>query len=324
MIAHHLALMLMLAPTYLTAPSSGEINVYLPRSISVESPTLTLGLISVVGGDRNAASRAESVTLGLAPNPGERITFDRNTILSRLVCCGFSAADVRISGADVVSVTRKQELASAEDILRTANALLEKEPLGPDGCTWKAVHPVRDLVIPGNRKATLVARRIPDAPKFHAKVNVLAMDGETELASCEVLVRLNYPVLQVVAVKTIPSGETLTAENTRVETIRSEFPESTPFVPLIGKVATTRLDAGAVIRPDLTRPAVAEIVVRRNQTVIMEIKGDGFRITATGQALQDGRPGDMVKVRNTDSNRIVSARVGADGTVEPLAEEKAS
>jgi len=67
------------------------------------------------------------------------------------------------------------------------------------------------------------------------------------------------------------------------------------------------------------RPAV---VVRRNKTVQMRIQGLGFIIVATGQALEDGRPGELIKVRNADSKRIITARVGFDGTVSPVYNNK--
>jgi flagella basal body P-ring formation protein FlgA len=36
-----------------------------------------------------------------------------------------------------------------------------------------------------------------------------------------------------------------------------------------------------------------------------------------GIAMQDGRAGDYIKVRNTDSQRIILAKIKEDGTVEP-------
>jgi flagellar basal body P-ring formation protein FlgA len=62
------------------------------------------------------------------------------------------------------------------------------------------------------------------------------------------------------------------------------------------------------------------VAVHRNENVVMRIKGDGFLLTAMGLALEDGRPGAMIKVRNVDSGRVVMAKVAADGAVEPVFE----
>ena len=64
-------------------------------------------------------------------------------------------------------------------------------------------------------------------------------------------------------------------------------------------------------------PAV-EKIISRNDTVTMKIEGDGFTITALGQALDDGRSGAFIRVRNVDSGRIVVGKVKSDGSVEPV------
>ena len=41
-----------------------------------------------------------------------------------------------------------------------------------------------------------------------------------------------------------------------------------------------------------------------------------LRLTAVGEALQDGLAGEMIRVRNVDSNKIVSGRVLECAVVE--------
>jgi len=60
------------------------------------------------------------------------------------------------------------------------------------------------------------------------------------------------------------------------------------------------------------------VIVKRNRTVVIRIERPGLLITAIGKAMQDGRAGDYIKVQNVDSQRIIFARVNADGTVEPV------
>ena len=72
---------------------------------------------------------------------------------------------------------------------------------------------------------------------------------------------------------------------------------------------------------DLVAPVSGE-VVRRNDSVVMRITGNLFQITALGQALENGGEGDLIKVRNVDSKRVVVARVIHDGTVEPVCGER--
>jgi flagella basal body P-ring formation protein FlgA len=85
-------------------------------------------------------------------------------------------------------------------------------------------------------------------------------------------------------------------------------------------VATAPVNASSVIRPATLRAGDDLIAVRRKQAVVMKINGPGFSIRGLGEALDDGRCGDVVRVRNLDSKRIVKATVLADGSVCPIAE----
>jgi flagella basal body P-ring formation protein FlgA len=83
-------------------------------------------------------------------------------------------------------------------------------------------------------------------------------------------------------------------------------------------VAAAAIPAGTAVQPNLMKAAPATVLVRRNQTVIMRIKGEGFTITGTGLAMQDGRLGDLILVQNADSKRVVTAQVQEDGSVSPI------
>ena len=72
----------------------------------------------------------------------------------------------------------------------------------------------------------------------------------------------------------------------------------------------------------MVRPAKGEVLVRRNKSVVMRIAGNCFQVTALGQALEDGREGDLIRVRNADSKRVVVAKVTDDGTVQPVFGER--
>jgi flagella basal body P-ring formation protein FlgA len=83
-------------------------------------------------------------------------------------------------------------------------------------------------------------------------------------------------------------------------------------------VARRPLRAGTVIRPGMIGIAKPQIILKRNQNVIIKFDKFGLVITATGKAMQDGRTGECIKVKNVDSQRIIMARVLEDGTVEPV------
>lgn len=81
----------------------------------------------------------------------------------------------------------------------------------------------------------------------------------------------------------------------------------------LGNRATRMLYPGTVLQSDmLSLPPV----VKRGDMVKIMVSTRAMTITATGMAKQQGCAGERVQVVNTDSNRIVSARVIGPGAVE--------
>ena len=93
---------------------------------------------------------------------------------------------------------------------------------------------------------------------------------------------------------------------------------------LIGSVQT-RLELSREIPPpgpslktdeDKTLGKEEPPVVKSRDPVRLTVRVGGLRITALGEALQDGRVGQNIRVRNVDSNKMVTGRVLDRGLVE--------
>ncbi|MBV8472162.1 MAG: flagellar basal body P-ring formation protein FlgA [Hyphomicrobiales bacterium] len=101
----------------------------------------------------------------------------------------------------------------------------------------------------------------------------------------------------------------------------ADLPSTTPRGPLpvaetraavVGKMSHRTLLPGAPIPLDgLDKPRLVSIGA---QVQIVYVEG-GLTITTFGAALQDGREGELIKVRNSDSGVTVMGAVQADGTV---------
>jgi flagellar basal body P-ring formation protein FlgA len=81
---------------------------------------------------------------------------------------------------------------------------------------------------------------------------------------------------------------------------------------IVGRVARRTLLAG---RPILVDAVEDPRAVSNGALVQMIYTQPGLEITASGQALQAGRVGDSIRVRNVESGLVVSGLVTADGTV---------
>ena len=313
---------------FCSCPTLGDkgavLRLHLPRVVRVKALNLQLDTIAIVQGSVAAdlLVKARKVTMGRAPVSGERLVISRYTILSRLGALGFNAKAIRFSGTSEVAVMRDEMAIEEKLLIESAEAFLQKTRPGPSKCGWRLTRRPGKLMVPTGEKVNLKSALVDAAPAGYVKVKVSALSGKRKIAQTEVLFKLVYPVRQAVATRKIRSGELITSDNAKIKVTHVESTPRSDWMSPYGMLAARIIPAGRVIRPGMVKTKTLAIVVRRNQRVTMKIEGIGFRVTAAGLALQNGRPGELIKVRNIDSKRIISAEVAFDGTVSPVTPEQ--
>jgi flagella basal body P-ring formation protein FlgA len=76
---------------------------------------------------------------------------------------------------------------------------------------------------------------------------------------------------------------------------------------------THDVPSGSILRQYDIRP---QTLVKRGQMVQMNVgQGSGFQISARVEALQDGRFGEQIKVKNAESGRVLSGTVKGPGLI---------
>lgn len=82
---------------------------------------------------------------------------------------------------------------------------------------------------------------------------------------------------------------------------------------LLGMTLKRSLQAGDTVRLSHLE---ASKVVARGEKVVVEARGNGISVVAEGTALAAGVMGERIRVRNSQSNRVVDAKVIGPGRVE--------
>jgi flagellar basal body P-ring formation protein FlgA len=73
------------------------------------------------------------------------------------------------------------------------------------------------------------------------------------------------------------------------------------------------------LRPIAVSEIMPPLVVKKGDTVVMELKSGQMILTVQGKALENGAAGDTVRVENPTSNHVVQAVVTGDKSVEVAA-----
>ncbi len=119
-----------------------------------------------------------------------------------------------------------------------------------------------------------------------------------------------------VVVKPLPAGEILREEHVVFEKRElSRLPHDVIFDlrSALGKEIRVSLRPGMVLRSSFLQ---LPVLVKRNEEVEIFAQGKNFLVKAKGIALENGKLGEMIRVRNKESQRVIYAKVSGENRVE--------
>ena len=304
-----------------TEPDSG-LHVYLPREVTIDNDAPKLAQVVILRGQEALVAAAESIAVGRISVPGQEIIVDRPMLLGRLACNGIPSSTVTLTGAEKVTVKRQHRIIGGSEFVELAGSLLEKNLPNGSIYQYKPIRVPKDLVVAGAFKdVKLTPRLVKSAEINRVRVRITASSGHKEIGVREVTFRLKYNCHKLVTQLDIEQGQVISPENTRIEKVIADYPEPANWAVPYGLVAKRRLPANTIIRPNMVGPAKSQLVVKRNQNVVIRIDTPALLITANGKALQNGTAGEYIKVKmqiSNESQRVIIAKVNEDGTLEPV------
>jgi flagella basal body P-ring formation protein FlgA len=316
-----IVIMFLLLPVNSNADNTKKdsaLQIYLPREITIKDKHLSLGQVGIIRGQESLVAKASKIALGQISAPGQKIVIDREMVLSRLACNGIPVWKVTLTGAETITIKQQERTIRSDEFIKLASSFLEKNPPGISVCGFNPIRIPRDFIITGTGKDISFSPRLVSSRTINqAKVEISINSGGKKIGQCEVIFRLKYNCRQAVTKVNIPAGAVISHENVKIEKITSNYPESVDWKPPYGLIVKRQIPAKTVLHPNMLGPVKSPIITKRNQKVVIRIDMPGFSITAFGKAMQDGRAGDYIKVRNVDSQRIILAVINEDGSVKP-------
>ena len=285
---------------------------------TIDGEQILLGNIAQISADEEKAKRLREISLGFAPNIGMKREIFRSSILLAIAAAGFTADDFALNSAPKIVVHRSSQILNQE-LIREA---VEKAVLSNFQCENVEVK-ITKLIFPQKielpkGKVEIIAAAMSGIRNFLAPFTVLLeikIDGKTRHRT-SVNVEIETFAQVLVMDKTLAANERVTENDVRTVKIRLEKPLANYLVDaekLRGKKLLKNVSAD---EPLLATSIIADAVIRVGDSVKIIGQAEKMQIIVLGEARTNGRIGDRIPVKNSQSGIILQAIVVDEGLVK--------
>jgi flagella basal body P-ring formation protein FlgA len=242
-----------------------------------------------------------------SPNPSRRREGDRLRRVLRIAIIILFFFSLNVQAAEPDPHAPYQLL--LEDIEKAVAEALVKADVAPH--VRATVTNNRDKVLyAGTSPAHVELRTLTyDKDKTSWSANMLIMDGEKVMTAKPITGRYNEERPLPVLKQRLRDDGVITKEHIEMQFFAATKVRQDTVLEadqLIGKSPRHMISPNRPIRTgELTTPPVLE----KGATVSMRYQTPYMQITTTGEAQQDGSVGQVIRVRNPDSNKVVRAKI---------------
>ncbi len=295
----------------------GLLTIHLLEKSTVVGPQVSLGDVAeITGNNRAMIERVRRLVVSRAAPSGERIKINQGYVKVVLRREGFSLDDFAFEGADTTEVLTQSQVYFSDELLPEAKSFVLGE----------INEPTEDIEVKldgDNRKIILPAGKVTAnfRPSFSGKYDgavLLTVELEVDDHLIEVLpLRLTVDVYRpaVVTTKRVEKGEVFTAGNIALVREPSSKIMQGCFRQLnyvLGRKASAPIIPDTVIRVnDIFDPPV----ITRGKIVQAIMRLGNVELTVDARAVEDGKAGDIIRVENSDSHKVLRAKVLDEKTV---------
>ena len=290
--------------------SAGQAKVVLRESVSVKSKFVRLNDLFSGTGEK------ADITVAYAPVPGKRAIFD-----SRWLYRVARAYDLNwrpLGLQDQIVVERESQMITREEIEDSIRVALIDRGADPNTKVELSNRMMR-LYVASDVAASVGVEDVSYEPRTGRFTAILvAPAGDPGATRTRVTGRLHRETDVPVPARRIQANEVITERDIKwVKVRQNRLPRGVivDINELIGKSPKRWLRAGIPVRAANVQPP---ILVPKGSLVTIYLKVPRMMLTAQGKALENGSDGDVIRINNTQSNKVIEAEVTGAAKVAVL------
>lgn len=274
-----LALCLGVSAARVEAQDRNPVIVTLAANAATDESIVVLDQIArLTGGSAEVRRRMARLDVAELKLFAEQTRVSAEQVRFRLLLAGFEPAQFKLAGAKQVVVRESNQPITQRQLLAAAESTVRQKYPGDDARV--SVRPTKPIVLPD------LDIRPDDRVQF--ATHLLPAVPRAGVVRADISIVVNGKPRSVV-----PVHLELDVTATPAKGSRSPTPAFNPP----------------------PAPAPLEVIVKQRDLVKLVATIGSVRIVTTGEAMQDGKMGDVIRVRNIESNRVVNGRIDARGVV---------
>ncbi len=297
---------------------NGLLEINVQSFTLVKSHKVRLGDIARITGDEpDVVKTVQSIVLASAPALNRSIIMGKNLIKKALLRNGFDLKEVKFVFPEKITIKNKLTRISEDEVKKAIREFIYKNmPWQKDQAKVTKIDYKGDIVLPdGEIQQEIIAKenssfigKVPLVLEFKRNGKVLKRKKINPIV--EVLMPI---VLTKVSLK---RGQIISRNDVYIERqwkskVSANIYNSEDDV--IGKKATRNIRAGQPLKKSLLE--IPEDISRGDKVTILA-ESKTLKITIPGIARENGKKGEIIKVKNIDSKKIIYARVIDSTTVK--------
>jgi flagella basal body P-ring formation protein FlgA len=298
---------------FVTGNSFAFIEIDLKKFTKVKEDTVYLKNIADIKAENEEPSFInflKNLPITKSPSPLENISISKEQLIYLFQRNHISVDSFRFGGADTCIITRDYKELSPQKIEKKVSEFIRKNF---ENTKLVSINlPNKSYFIPtGNIKEKV---SLKSESLRHVYLDYLIYQNGKILYKIPITANIKKYMKVIEAKKDIPKGKILTTED--LKTAEIEFKRRSGYITeienVVGKVAKRDIKKGTVIRNSLLKP---NYKVRKRKKVKIVYRNRNINIELMGLALEDGAVGDIIKVKNISSGKVILCKVVKENTV---------
>jgi len=248
------------------------------------------------------------ILVGQSPYPGDKREISKELIRARIRQAR-PKEEVVLLGPELITVERAYRVITQEDLIQIVELELKARWGKREMVSVRSVSNPTPVIVPNGNVQYIVEFPSLGGTRGQLPVSILFIEGERFRKRVNLTAHLTTLGEVFVAKTYLPRGKAIEAQD--IEMVMRDLNEAPKDVILSSEAVMGKVLKRAVSQGEVLRLSALEepILIKRGQLVTILAENERLKITALGQAQENGAKGDIIKVTNVDSKKVVQGRV---------------